>query len=135
MFPVYDTIWSLFRHYRTKIRKMEDRNRRVKNCICSTFVLHILYFLVNNYSLHYSKHHLLHHSKYHLLSFTQLSLSYQLFYHILNTIISIFKYCYIYATYCNYIVTIIITTLYSYIYRYNLSIKIYDNQYRYKHTD
>ena len=34
-----------------------------------------------------------------------------------------------------HIVTIIITTLYSYIYQYNISIKIYDNQYRYKHTD
>ena len=38
---------------------------------------------------------------------------------ILNTIISIFKYCYHYETYCNTFVTIIITTLYSYIYRYN----------------
>ena len=44
-------------------------------------------------------------------------------------------YCYYYETYCNYIVTIIINTLYSYIYRYNLSIKIYDNQYRYNYTD
>ena len=44
-------------------------------------------------------------------------------------------YCYHYATYYNYIVTIIITTLYSYIYQYNISIKIYNNQYRYKHTD
>ena len=52
-----------------------------------------------------------------------------------NTIISIYKYCYHYETYCNYIVTIIISITYSYIYRYNLSIKIYDNQYRYKYTD
>ena len=47
---------------------------------------------------------------------------------IFNTIISILQYCY-------HIVTIIISITYSYIYRYNLSIKIYNNQYRYKHTD
>ena len=34
-----------------------------------------------------------------------------------------------------HIVTILISTIYSYIYRYNLSIKIYNNQYRYKHID
>ena len=34
-----------------------------------------------------------------------------------------------------HIVTIIITTIYSYLYRYILSIKIYNNQYRYKYTD
>ena len=44
-------------------------------------------------------------------------------------------YCYSYVIHCNYIVTIIITITYSYIYQYNLSIKRYNNQYRYKHTD
>ena len=65
---------------------------------------------------------------YHLLPFTQLSILYQLSYHIFTTIISILQYCY-------HIVTIIISTLYSYIYRYNLSIKTYNSQYRYKHTE
>ena len=83
----------------------------------------------------FSKHHFPSLSKSHLLPFTQLSILYQLFYRIFNTIISIFKYCYHYETYCRSFVTIIITTLYRYIYRYNLSIKIYNNQYRYKHTD
>ena len=60
--------------------------------------------------------------------------------HIIPTVITYhIHYNYIDITillsYCNYIVTIIITTLYSYIYRYNLSIKRYNNQYRYKHTD
>ena len=50
---------------------------------------------------------------------------------IFNPIISILQYCYQYVIHCNYIVTIIIST----IYRYNLSIKICNNQYRYKHTD
>ena len=57
--------------------------------------------------------------------------------HIMPTILSHIHYNYIDITillsYCNYIVTIIISTLYSYIYRYNLSIKIYNSQYRYKH--
>ena len=34
-----------------------------------------------------------------------------------------------------HIVTILISITYSYIYQYNLSIKIYNSQYRYKHTD
>ena len=77
---------------------------------------------------HHSKHHFPLLSKSHLLPFTQLSILYQLFYHIFNPIISILQYCY-------HIVTILISITYSYIYRYNLSIKIYNNQYRYKHTD
>ena len=52
---------------------------------------------------------------------------------IFTTIISILQYCYRYVIHCNYIVTIIITTLYSYIYRYNLSIKRDNNQYRYNY--
>ena len=56
--------------------------------------------------------------------------------HIISTILSHIHYNYIDITillsHCNYIVTIIITTIYSYIYRYNISIKIYNNQYRYK---
>ena len=44
-------------------------------------------------------------------------------------------YCYHYETYCNYIVTILISIIYHYLYRYILSIKIYNNQFRYKHTD
>ena len=82
------------------------------------------------------KHYLLHHSKSNLLNYPY----YTNYYTtqdttIFNTIISILQYCYSYVIHCNYIVTILITTLYSYIYQYNLSIKIYDNQYRYKHTD
>ena len=50
---------------------------------------------------------------------------------IFNTIISILQYCYHIVNTCNYIVTILIST----IYQYNLSIKIYNNQYRYKYTD
>ena len=47
---------------------------------------------------------------------------------IFNTIISILQYCY-------HIVTILISITYSYIYRYNLSIKRYNSQYRYNYTD
>ena len=90
------------------------------------YALPVIYFLVNT---------IYHYNKSHLLPFPQLSILYQLLYHISNTIISIYKYCYSYVIHCNYFVTIIISTLYSYIYRYILSIKTYDNQYRYKHTD
>ena len=51
---------------------------------------------------------------------------------ILSYSIQLYRY-YNTVIHCNYIVTILITTLYSYIYRYNLSIKRYNNQYRYKH--
>ena len=52
--------------------------------------------------------------------------------HIIPTVITYhIQYNYIDITillsHCNYIVTIIITTLYSYIYRYNLSIQIYNS--------
>ena len=83
----------------------------------------------------FGKHNLPAHSKSHLLPFTQLSISYHIIYYTRYHI----QYNYIDITillsYCNYIVTIIISIIYSYIYRYNLSIKIYDNQYRYKYTD
>ena len=45
--PAYDAIRCLFRHYRTKIRKMKDRNRRGKNWIVARCALHISHFLVN----------------------------------------------------------------------------------------
>ena len=44
-------------------------------------------------------------------------------------------YCYHHVIHCNYIVTILITTLYSYIYQYILSIKTYNSQYRYKNIE
>ena len=50
---------------------------------------------------------------------------------IFTIIISIYKYCYHYVIHCNYIVTV----HYIAIYRYILSIKTYNSQYRYKHTD
>ena len=70
---------------------------------------------------------------YHLLNYPYYTNYYNTLYHIMyhtrsTTIISILQYCY-------HIVTIIISTIYSYIYRYNLSIKRYNNQYRYKRTD
>ena len=86
------------------------------------YTLHISHFLVNNHSLHYSKHYLLItvnliYSNIHIIPTV-----------IFNTIISILQYC-------NYIVTILITITYSYIYRYILSIKRNNSQYRYKYTD
>ena len=83
--------------------------------------------------MHFLVNHIYHYSKSHLLSFTQLSILYQLFYRIFTIIISILQYCYSYVIHCNYIVTILISTIYSYIYRYNLSIKIYNSQYRYNY--
>ena len=67
--PAYDTKRSHFLHYRTKIRKNVDQNRRVKFGYVARYALHVLYFLLNNHSLHHSKHHLLHHSKSHLLNY------------------------------------------------------------------
>ena len=57
--PAYDTKRSHFRHYRTKIRKMADQNRRVKIWYVVRYALHISHFLVINHSLHYSKYYLL----------------------------------------------------------------------------
>ena len=45
--PAYDTKRSHFRHYRTKIRKMADQNRRVKIWYVVRYALHISHFLVN----------------------------------------------------------------------------------------
>lgn len=90
-------------------------------------VLHIMCFLVNH--IYYHSVNLIY---YH---FPQLTILYQLFYCIIHHI----QYNYIDITillsYCNYIVTIIINIIYSYIYQYNISIKIYNSYYRYKHTD
>ena len=76
----------------------------------------------------FSKQPFPHHSKSHLLSFTQLSILYQLIYYTRSNDI---HYNYIDITillsYCNYIVTILINITYSYIYRYNLSIKRYNS--------
>ena len=81
--PAYDTIWGHFRHYRTKIRKLQIKIDGSKIVYVARYALHISHFLVNNHSLHYSKHHLPKLSKYHLLPFTQLFTLYQIFYHIL----------------------------------------------------
>ena len=97
-----------------------------------------MYFLINNHSLHYSKYYLLiivNLIYYHLPNYPYYTNYYTTQDIIFNTIISILKYCYSYVIHCNYIVTILISTIYSYIYRYNISIKIYNNQYRYKYTD
>ena len=84
------------------------------------YALPIVYFLVN---------HIYYHSVntiyYHLLNYPYYTNHIQYNYIDITILLS----------YCNYIVTIIINTTYSYIYRYNISIKIYNNQYRYKHTD
>ena len=55
-------------------------------------------------------------------------------YKILSYSLQLYRY-YNTVTTMKHIVTILISTIYSYIYRYILSIKIYNNQYRYKHTD
>ena len=87
------------------------------------YVLPDMQFLVNHIYLH-----LVNLIYYHLLNYPYYTISYHILYH---TIYSHIHYNYINITtllsYCNYIVTIIITTLYSYIYRYNLSIKRYNN--------
>ena len=111
------------------------------NCINRTNTVHtrvrVTYYMI------FCKHHLSnpqHHFIYYQKSYNLIiniitsNMPYQIFISIY--FIAIFTdiiYCYSYVIHCNYIVTILITTLYSYIYRYILSIKIYDNQYRYKH--
>ena len=114
--PAYDTIRSHFRHYRTKIRKMTDQNRRVKNQVCSTLRITCIVF--------FSKHYLpiiVNTIYYHLLNYPYYTNYDTIQYTIIfTTIISIYKYCYHYVIHCNYIVTILIST----IYRYILSIKL-----------
>ena len=85
----------------------------LKSIYNARYTLHVIYFLVNITS-HYSKSHLFNYPYYTTQDPT-----------IFNTIISILQYCYHIVTYCNSII-------YSYIYRYNISIKRYNNQYRYK---
>ena len=78
-----------------------------QNWICRMLRITWYAFFGKPYLLHSSKHHLPAHSKSHLLSFTQLSILYQLLYHIIFTIIiSILQYCYSYVIHCNYIVTV-----------------------------
>ena len=97
----------------------------VQNLICSTLrITHIAFF---------SKHNFPHYSKSHLLPFP-ISLQLSIFYQLLSYSIQLYRY-YNTVTTMQHIVTTIISITYSYIYRYNLSIKIYDNRYRYKHID
>ena len=107
------------------------------NCINRTNTVHTR-VRVTCY-IFFGKHHLplpVNLIYYHLLNYPYYTISYHIIYH---TRCNDIQYNYIDITillsYCNYIVTILISTIYSYIYRYNLSIKIYDNQYRYKYTD
>ena len=67
--PAYDTKRSHFFHYRTKIRKMADQNRRVKKMDYSTLRITWYNFFV--------KHNLPSLSKSYLLSFTQLFISWK----------------------------------------------------------
>ena len=128
--PVYDTIQS---HFFIIEQKFENgRSKSIgQNRICSMLrITHIAFF--GKPYLHRSVNtiYIIHPITVNLISPTihiiptTISQDPMIF----NTIISIFTYCYYYATYCNSII-------YSYIYQYNLSIKIYNNQYRYKHTD
>ena len=110
-----------------------DQNRLIRNwkidsskSICS--MLRITWYAF--FGVHYKptisqKHTIKKYSKYqkdtNILNILLLYLRYQYNYIDITILLS----------YCNYIVTIIINTTYSYIYRYNLSIKIYNNQYRY----
>ena len=114
------------------IIEQKIENGRLKsiyqNWICSMLRITYIAFFAKHYFPTLSKSHLLNYPYYTIYYAIQDSM-------IFTTIISILQYCYSYVIHCNYIVTIIITTIYSYIYRYNLSIKIYNNQYRYKHTD
>ena len=75
-----------------------------------------------------SKHHLLHHNKHHFPNYSYYTKYATQDAMMFNTIISILQYCY-------HIITILISTTYSYIYRYNLSIKRYNSQYRYKYIE
>ena len=88
------------------------------------------------YIAFFAKHYFPTLSKSHLLNYPYYTIYYAIQDSMIFTIIiSILQYCYSYVIHCNYIVTIIISTLYSYIYRYILSIKIYNNQYRYKYIE
>ena len=69
--PAYDTKRSHFRHYRTKIRKMQIRIDGSKNWYVARCALHVLYFLVNN-NFPIIKHnfpHLVNLIYYHLLNY------------------------------------------------------------------
>ena len=95
--PAYDTKRSHFRHCRTKIRKMQIKIDGPKNGYVVCYALHVLHFLINNHSLHYSKHHLP--IIVNLIYYHYLHYSYYINYSIIHkiiftTIISILQYCY-----------------------------------------
>lgn len=104
--PAYDTIWSHFRHYRTKNRKMTDRNRQVKIGYATRCALHDINFLVNNiYPT--SKHN---------------------FPHLVNPIYYHFPYLYnypnCYSIHYNYIDITILLSYCNYYNQYNITVTI-----------
>ena len=110
---------------------LDHKNRSIYNGRYITRVTHYMIFV---------KHHFQHHFTYYQISYNLIiniitsNMPYQIFISIY--FIAIFTdiiHCYSYVIHCNYIVTILISIIYSYIYQYNLSIKRYNNQYRYKH--
>ena len=101
----------------------------LKSIYVACYVLHVSHFLVNTIY-----HNIVNPIYYHFPNYSYYTNCYNIQdTTIFTTIISILQYCYRYAIHCNYIVTIIISITYRYIYRYNLSIKRDNSQYRYNY--